>query len=133
MIGTKPAWRVSRALVRYSLLDPNPGTGDIYYRLRMVDRDGSYAFSQIRNLNFGNRTGPTIYPNPVSNMLSLANTNIGVIAKIELINASGRVVDTKEVPIPDKINIENLPAGTYIIKVTFADGQTSTHRLVIAR
>ncbi|MBK8546788.1 MAG: T9SS type A sorting domain-containing protein [Saprospiraceae bacterium] len=45
----------------------------LYYRLKMVDLDGTIEYSDIRGLNFGNdqSAGVSMYPNPTSQYLNL--------------------------------------------------------------
>jgi hypothetical protein len=58
--------------VTYRFTDNALAIGDTYYRLKMIDRDGSYEYSAIKSLrrDFGN-TKVVVYPNPVSTELSI--------------------------------------------------------------
>src|SRR5882757_7038889 len=54
--------------ITYSLLDVNPNNGVNFYRLRLIDRDGSKRYSSIVRVDLsGMNTGMSIYPNPVVN------------------------------------------------------------------
>lgn len=49
----------------YTLEDEKPLFGDNYYRLKIVDLDGSYNYSNIRRVRLKNgETVVTVYPNP---------------------------------------------------------------------
>lgn len=50
----------------YTFLDIHPLSGDNFYRLRVIDRDGQYKFSVIVRVNLANASLLTFYPNPVT-------------------------------------------------------------------
>ena len=52
----------------YSYTDVQPKEGTNYYRLKMVDKDGSYTYSNVVSVVFtAGNGGLTVYPNPVTN------------------------------------------------------------------
>jgi len=58
-----------------------------------------------------------VYPNPVQESLRIVNQHAGPLGKIELINASGKVLETKTISSSSYTwNLQDLPAGTYILK-----------------
>ena len=63
-IGERIAVGESMATVRYSFDDSTPSSGDNYYRLKMIDLDGTFAFSGIQSVNFKNKA-VCVYPNPL--------------------------------------------------------------------
>jgi hypothetical protein len=93
----------------------------IYYRLKMLDLDGSYTYSRIVTLKF-NDFGPNFaYPNPFKNDLKISSKNHNTEnVEIRFINPLGRLVmSEKTVAIDGEIHLTNLkmPAGTYTISV----------------
>lgn len=94
----------------------------IYYRLKMLDQDGSYAFSRIVNIDLINPNPKFAYPNPFVNevVISVKSQN-NQKAEIRFIDPKGIVVLTKmAIVIDNKINLTDLiiPSGAYIIKVS---------------
>ncbi|MBK9671961.1 MAG: T9SS type A sorting domain-containing protein [Bacteroidetes bacterium] len=58
-----------------------------------------------------------VFPNPVQESIRIVNQHAGALGKIELINASGKVLETKTISTSTYTwNIQHLPAGTYILK-----------------
>ncbi len=58
-----------------------------------------------------------VFPNPVQESLRIVNQHAGPLGKIELINASGKVLETKTISSSTYTwNLQHLPAGTYILK-----------------
>ncbi|MBK6565790.1 MAG: T9SS type A sorting domain-containing protein [Saprospiraceae bacterium] len=76
-IGEVKAAGNSQTLLRYEFYDDKiiglRSKHILYYRLKMVDLDGTIEYSDIRGLNFGNdqSAGVSMYPNPTSQYLNL--------------------------------------------------------------
>ncbi len=106
----------------YSYTDNAQLSGKVYYRLKMVDSDGRFTYSNIIVLSNQNNTTVTVYPNPVTDKATLQvgdNKLINTFAK--LTDMSGRLVST----ILIKNNFEiiemgKLPSGIYMLQL--ADG-----------
>jgi hypothetical protein len=111
---------------RYSFIDAeNNKTGVRFYRLKMIDFDGSYSYSAVRPVLFNDEFTWQLYPNPsngIFNFVFQANNNERLIIKIYDIN--GRLVKRHEettngflqkfvIDLSEKI----YPAGLYLINV----------------
>lgn len=109
----------------YSYNDANINlAGTVYYRLKMVDKDGQFAYSDIKSVQFGNATfAVSLYPNPVQNMTKLNITlDQPQVIKVSVNNALGNVVQQFEISgqkgINEKsINLSSVPAGSYMIRI----------------
>ena len=54
----------------YSVFDASPPRGSIYYRLKLVDMDGQYVYSEVRNVFISSLHEQLyLYPNPCFNQL----------------------------------------------------------------
>jgi hypothetical protein len=125
-IGQVNAKVNSQGTVNYRFDDMQPNLGANYYRLKMIDLDGTFAYSIIRKLSGEVGAEVTIYPNPVSNELSVLSTTGQTIGKVEVINQNGKVLLTRNgSSIASPINVKNLPAGIYLVKISF---QKRDHR-----
>jgi hypothetical protein len=99
----------------------------LHYRLKMVDIDGTYKFSNIVTITLPFITGKmTISPNPVVNEVKVvvASPEQGEI-QWKLIDNVGRIIlkGTEQVSKGSNtynINTSRLPAGTYYLNVTGA-------------
>ncbi len=104
----------------YIFTDNKPETGVNYYRLEIVNADGSVAYSGIRTLEGPAPQSATIsiYPNPASDILHVVTAGTGSVG-ILVIDAQGRVVrqvnaasgNTIDVPVND------LPKGIYFAEL----------------
>ncbi|MEO6327550.1 MAG: T9SS type A sorting domain-containing protein [Ginsengibacter sp.] len=91
IIGTLSA----TGAANYIYPDRNPFDGNNFYRLRMVDADGSVSYSAIIKVNINSNTGQAgFYPNPVvANIVALQLTNvIKGTYRLQLFNNYGQQV-----------------------------------------
>jgi len=105
----------------YSFWDNEPVTGVNYYRLKMVDVSGDYAYSQIvtATVRAANSFGIEAYPNPVTNNTVTINVYgaIGANALISVSDVTGKVIrmiDVKSNAVA--IDMTGLAAGVYLVK-----------------
>jgi len=125
----------------YASRDAQPLPGQSYYRLRMVDRDGTFAYSPVATVRFGATNGPasvTLYPNPsTGTSFHLATQNIPASpATVRLLDLQGRLVSQHTVDFtqPD-VTIQPkqaLAAGMYVVTVQTTIG-TFTQRLEVTK
>jgi hypothetical protein len=96
----------------YQFLDKNPLTTS-YYRLLQIDNDGKKTVSKTISIQ-ANWTKDKLvaYPNPVSNLLTVENTEGG---NFQIFNLLGQQVLAGKTGQP--INVSALPQGTYFLKM----------------
>jgi hypothetical protein len=104
----------------------NITSGLVYYRLKIVDLDGTYERSAVRIIRVAedNAAGSiTVYPNPVVSdiRITLSSTwqNRGV--NIQVMNTNGQSVMQLANARPgqtETINVSKLTAGMYMVRVS---------------
>ena len=124
----------------YAFFDQHP-LPQAYYRLKMVDLDGTYTYSRVVYLE--NYTGAAagamlVYPNPNDGRFTvgLAGVNLPVfqLGKLCLVDLYGREVVAQAVsPGQPTTTIElNRPqAGVYLLSLVIDGEHTLTQRIVI--
>ena len=122
----------------YRYLDTNVKGGIVYYyRLKMIDLDGSYEYSPVRSAQIGGKAGDiAAFPNPTSTALSLTiNVPNDDRVSIRFYDTTGKVAMERVQDINEgdnllEYNVSNLPSGLYRIVV---DGQQirATQNVVI--
>lgn len=100
----------------YEFTDNRPLGGISYYRLKQVDFDGKYEFSDIRSVKFdASINAGKVYPNPAINKVKLEEIDDFVIYDV-----SGKIIEDYEVTSKSQnsmeLNISNLNKGLYFIK-----------------
>ncbi|SEJ37781.1 Por secretion system C-terminal sorting domain-containing protein [Dyadobacter sp. SG02] len=121
----------SKVLVNYSHTDTNPLTGRNFYRLKMVDLDGTFAYSTIRSAEIVAGIGLVPYPNPVVDKILIRDHQL--VKQADLHNASGVKVLASQQPSSAGIDVTRLPQGIYVITLTMFDGTISTHKIIVTR
>jgi hypothetical protein len=126
----------SSAVVNYHFTHSFPVNGENLYRLKMVDEDGSYAYSRIQNVTFADLEGVEIYPNPVVGNLLIRMNNTDEPGTVEVYNILGQLVISKKllkgnsVATPHSLETAQLPAGLYNIHISVAGGKTEIRKFV---
>ncbi len=124
-IGTQKA--KGRGSYHYSDI-PAVGVSILYYRLEIVDKDGSKSYSEIRQLIMENGQ-LIISPNPAIDFVTICGENI---KQVTLVDLTGRSVIKKEVnSYSINLAISNLSKGMYMLKAILADGSVKTEQLAI--
>jgi hypothetical protein len=125
-IASLPANGNATALINYSTIDAHPGTGNNYYRLKMIDKDGQFDYSVVRRVNFNEKVSYTVYPNPATSVLNIAMDNTtGARSSIQVLNVQGQVMLNKQYAGNGQLvqlNISALTSGIYMLKIVAADG-----------
>ncbi len=120
-IGKVEARGNSATELNYDFLDANPKNGVNYYRLKMVDLDATFEYSNVISLKSIRGLDITMSPNPTRGNISLIfNQEIEGNTQIQLIDVAGRTVMNQEVTVEGtfEVNMEQLASGTYFIRVT---------------
>ena len=107
----------------YSFNHYSPATDKNLYRLKMVDVDGAFTYSNIILLN-NTAEGDvriSIYPNPGSDMINISVGNNLLNTKVSLYNVEGKLLQTKLITTFNfQCSILNCPKGVYMLR--FEDG-----------
>jgi uncharacterized repeat protein (TIGR03803 family) len=95
----------------------------IYYRLKLVDIDGKFSYSQIVIASTGNRTSVSFFPNPVADKANLVITlQSPEEVQLRIMDNLGRVVKLLEYKLaqgttPLAIDAGSWAKGTYILEI----------------
>jgi hypothetical protein len=121
---------------KYSFTDNLPLSGTDYYRIKQLDKDGSYQYSETKKVNMADVAKRwNIYPNPAKNNATLSSLNNYNKAEISVCNLNGKIVyhaTLSNVMAGQSINIPvgNLGKGVYVVKI-ITDKNTDTQKLVV--
>ncbi|MFK8058209.1 MAG: reprolysin-like metallopeptidase [Saprospiraceae bacterium] len=111
----------------YDYLDADVKQGvRYYYRLRQNDLDGNFEYSEVRTAVLESTVkGMQVYPNPVKSELSgFLDVEANVRTDLTLLDLNGRVVLAQTATGTQfTINLDNLPAGIYVLKAKHVNGE----------
>jgi hypothetical protein len=139
VIGQKLAAGNSNAQLTYDFSDNNPVIGDNYYRLKMVDKDGTFKYSNVIDIPISEAVANNftrVYPNPTSGNLNVEIQSISMYdSKITVHNILGEVMFEYPITLTKGLNTMQfdfslLAQGTYIIQFADADGKLHTTKFV---
>jgi len=126
--------------VPYEYKDINSTTqaqGTYYYRLKMIDIDGSFEYSEIRSIDFGEVivNALSIHPNPAS-ISSRINFDINHnFERVKIVDLSGKVISVIPLNQETFINIDfskyGMSAGLYILTLENTAGKSEHAKLVV--
>lgn len=123
-IGKVQANGNSTEVMNYSFDDFRPSRGDNYYRIKLVNKDGTTELTEIVVLNNNSTLNANVYPNPViDEVFYNYSTDKVENVSIEILDMLGRVIISKNVNTESGINniktrTADLVPGAYIMKVT---------------
>ena len=105
---------------KYTYIDINPAEGYNYYRIKQVDLNGDYFYTEIRIVLVETTTEIVLRPNPVLTELSLVLPFSN--GSIEIANESGTVLIARKINANHlTISVVQLKAGTYFARITAGD------------
>lgn len=126
--GTVPAGSAPTGTVaqyQYQYYPAATDVGEIYFRIKRRDPEGNITYSIVKVINLqqqDQRPGIQIYPNPVSNRVTVQFDELQTGAfNLELISTTGQIIQKKQVQMGGNsltsLNLINHPAkGIYFLR-----------------
>jgi glucose/arabinose dehydrogenase len=109
----------------YSYLHSIKTEGTVFYRLKMIDIDGSFKQSATLRVLLHNKSNSVIYPTIISDGLLHLSAGAGHFRQIQVISANGRVVYSKNLQGQTgllTLPIGKLAAGMYAVSLQGDNG-----------
>ncbi len=130
----KAAGQSKNVNIDYNFADNAPLKGDNYYRLKMIDIDGKFTYTEVRMVTFGANSAMSISPNPTNGIVYVHNINGNALIKVY--DQAGRSVLQQSVKGASGSNIavdlSHLPATVYIMQIV-AESETPVTFKVIKK
>jgi hypothetical protein len=128
VVGKVTAAGFSSVQKQYSFTDAKDNSTISYYRLKMVDKDGSFQYSNVVAIRADGLSAGFVYaanPNPFGDHINLGiKMNVKGTATVSLIDLTGRKLVSRQVNLFSGNNnfnlngLGNLPKGIYILDVS---------------
>lgn len=106
---------------KYEYIHLRPETGQNYYRLKQIDFDGLFFYSDVKLLNFL-KESISVAPNPFTNFIYLNKNSSGYIIN----NLGQKVLEFND---SNQINTESLNTGLYHL-ILIKDSEQLTFKVV---
>ncbi len=111
------------AINNYSFIDnANNKSGIRYYRIKLIDKDGHFSYSETRAIVFGDKSDLLVFPNPVKTKLQLAfSATANSVVKIMLYDVTGKLLLQQQVTgtgfmQQESLNVSMFANGVYQLK-----------------
>ncbi|GGH20229.1 hypothetical protein GCM10007423_00520 [Dyadobacter endophyticus] len=114
----------------YTYLDKHPRQGMNFYRLKMIDLDGTFAFSSIKDLHTDDKHMVVAYPNPSDGPVQLTITNWKRVRSIFAVDVNGRELFQMGRPKSGSVELPARGKGISVLLIHFEDGTVKTVKIL---
>ncbi|MDZ4822324.1 MAG: T9SS type A sorting domain-containing protein [Flavobacteriales bacterium] len=134
-VSRLPGAGTSESTIYYTSYDHDPIHGLNFYRLKQIDYDGQYKYSEIEVVEFMSKDDILIYPNPSHGDVVNVGGNTDAVVSLTMFSIHGKVVMSKPRGDGDFRQIDlqhlNLPAGMYTLEFALASGEKIFKKLTV--
>jgi hypothetical protein len=113
----------------YDFSDNTPVSGTNFYRLKQTDIDNKFAYSEVRNVVFGQGNTISIYPNPAVDMVNIKIADWSKVATVSITDIHGKVV-LQVTDASKGISLGSIATGTYILQIKQTNGDIASFKIV---
>jgi subtilase family serine protease len=112
----------------YQFVHPGINEGSNYYRLKMVDIDGRFTYSNTRQITFDKGFVMQVFPDPVQNVATVRGLKANGLLK--LLSLDGRILQQWTTDGSSKtIDLGAFAAGVYLMQYQY-NGEVQVQRIV---
>jgi len=129
-IGSVQAAGNSTTARSYGFAHNHPVAGNNFYRLKMVDQDGTFTYSKVNEVSVEEASRVSFYPNPVKSSCTV-NTNSTTPRSLSLLTLDGRMLQQNNSFVSGgSIDLSRYPNGIYLIVLRSATGKSEVLKLM---
>jgi hypothetical protein len=117
----------------YSFSDNQAVSGTVYYRVKNVDLDGKFKYSNVVRVSGKRSLNVKMFPMPATSDVTLQHDRTGNNASLTITTMDGRTV--KQMPIASgsyqtKVTLNAMAPGMYLVRLDDGNGAVETVKLV---
>ena len=121
----------------YSFYDEHPLSGFNYYRVKAIDKDGQFSYSEIRKLYINTIAGNVlIVPNPSKFQSKVFVASTAKSAKVSIYDAQSRLVFCSNNALENggfTLSTSKFSNGVYILHIDTQEGNSYSEKLLIEK
>lgn len=124
----------SNSLLKYEAWDLEPLQGIAYYRLKSVDFNETFSYSDIQQVSFMD-VSTQFYPNPAKEYVIIQHPEISK-NKVVVSNVMGQPMPTNNTILGENksyLDVSNLPTGIYFVRLKDWNGIEETFKFMVSR
>lgn len=110
----------SNGPLSYEAWDHQPFQGVSYYRLKLLDFDGQFSYSEYRSISRGANHAVSAYPNPVTDGLLIVEGNAIESCKFSVLSSLGQSIITHSYKLDANrmaFEVAHFTSGVYFIEI----------------
>lgn len=96
----------------YSFTDDKPSNGINYYRIKQIDFDGKFEYSNIASVSLMSDSPLQVYPNPANNFITIMTKGE---QEVKIIDGFGELKMSATISHSGQLDISELPVGVYLL------------------
>jgi hypothetical protein len=118
----------------YTFSDQNIAKNVSYYRIKVNDVHGLATYTDTRAVSGLKAVGEvSIYPNPARDNSILSLSQVYTQALVQIIDNSGRLVQSSSLMNSNSFRLNNLTKGLYFVKIINKEnGETTVQKITVA-
>jgi len=117
----------------YTYTDYTTQAGELFYRLKMTDADGTFTYSNTLQINrWCGNAAVQVYPNPAKDQVYVSVPEALHNSSVTLYNNTGKrlVTAVQRNGTVWRLNLSTLPAGVYLLQITDAGKLIRTEKII---
>ncbi|WP_353718756.1 T9SS type A sorting domain-containing protein [Dyadobacter sp. 676] len=126
LIGNVASRGERNSVQHYEFIDLAPMEAENFYRLKMIDKDGSFTYSAIHHFEFRRTELSIAYPNPALGRIFIRNSS--QMHKAVVFDIYGRLVIQAN-RLSEPLDVRRLSPGLYLLYVDYINGERHTQRI----
>jgi len=126
----------SNTVLTYTLSDLNSNRGMSQYRIKQVDRDGKFKYSEIRSVRGeGQNNGIVVYPVPSTDgRVNVVFDDMDASRDVLLSDMSGRMVKQWKGITSNTLQVDNLRQGIYTLRIhNLQSGEVVAKKIIVTK
>ena len=96
--------------------------GTNFYRLKQIDFDGQFEYSEMVSAEIRKTISIDIFPNPTASNLTIVAPDDFTNGEIQLYDASGKLVISTAINERNYLNLSDLNSGIYFFRLLNENG-----------
>lgn len=128
-VGAKPASGQTNTITEYKSTDDitalQQTASVVYYRLRAIDVDGRFTYSNVVTVRLNKKAGVQVWPSPFKSNINISyNAAVNTTVEVSVISSSGKIVKQANYNVSRGINqlsvseLSSLSPGVYFVRIT---------------
>jgi Secretion system C-terminal sorting domain len=129
LIDVLPGAGNSYSEKNYTLNHATPVSGHNYYRIKQIDYDGKFSYSNIESAYIGALSIVNVYPNPAADIIQVVvGSEDEASIEVQVINVIGQRIKSVQQNLLGgyttvEINVSDIAQGVYAVKVITPTGE----------